>query len=244
MTRASASTSTSSRGSRASGSSVTWSERIMISVGTCGFSYKDWIGPVYPVGTKAADMLPFYAAEFTVVEIDSTYYGVPKPETAASWVSRTPDEFRFSAKVPGAGTHVPKPMLGTVHDDVRLFVENLRPLTSSAKVACALMQVPNSFRPTEATERHLRALRETLADMPLVAEFRHREWQTNDTLELLRQLRIGLVAVDEPQYKSLPRPSTDAPSDIAYVRFHGRNYREWWKGANPARHAYPITVEE
>jgi uncharacterized protein YecE (DUF72 family) len=216
----------------------------MIRVGTCGFSYKDWVGPVYPARTKSADMLPLYAAQFPVVEIDSTYYGVPKPETVASWASRTPGEFRFSAKVPGAGTHVPIPMLGTVHDDVRLFGENLRPLTSSGKFACALMQFPNSFRPTEATERHLRALRETLADMPLVAEFRHREWQTNDTLQLLRQLRIGLVAVDEPQYKSLPRPSTDATSEIAYVRFHGRNYQEWWKGDNAARYDYLYTAEE
>ncbi len=174
---------------------------VAISVGTCGFSYKDWIGPVYPAGTKAADMLPLYAAEFPVVEIDSTYYGVPKPETAASWVSRTPDAFRFSAKLPAAGTHVPKPMLGTVHDDVRLFRENLRPLTSSGKFACALMQFPNSFRPTEVTERHLRALRETLEDLQVEAEIGNRERQTGDTLELMGELRSGLVAVDEQRYK-------------------------------------------
>jgi uncharacterized protein YecE (DUF72 family) len=106
------------------------------------------------------------------------------------------------------------------------------------------MQFPNSFRPAKETERHLRALRETLADMPLVAEFRHREWQTHDTLELLRDLRIGLVAVDEPRYKSLPRPSTDATSDIAYVRFHGRNYQEWWKGDNVTRYDYLYSAQE
>lgn len=216
----------------------------MISVGTCGFSYKDWIGPVYPAGTKPADMLSRYASLFPAVEIDSTYYGVPKPETVATWVARTPEAFRFSAKLPGAATHVPKPMLGTVHDDVRQFAENLRPLTASGKFACALMQFPNAFRPAEETERHLRVLREALAEMPLVAEFRHREWQTNDTLELLRELHIGLVAVDEPQYKSLPRPSTDATSEIAYVRFHGRNYQQWWKGDNVSRYDYLYTAEE
>lgn len=216
----------------------------MISVGTCGFSYKDWIGPVYPAGTKPADMLSRYASQFPAVEIDSTYYGVPKPETVATWVARTPEAFRFSAKLPGAATHVPKLMLGTVHDDVRQFAENLRPLTASGKFACALMQFPNAFRPAEETERHLRVLREALAEMPLVAEFRHREWQTNDTLELLRELRIGLVAVDEPQYKSLPRPSTDATSEIAYVRFHGRNYQQWWKGDNVSRYDYLYTAEE
>jgi uncharacterized protein YecE (DUF72 family) len=215
-----------------------------IAVGTCGFSYKDWVGPVYPAGTKPADMLPLYARKFPIVEIDSSYYGVPAAATVASWARRAPEGFRFTAKLPGSGTHVPAPALGTVHDDVRLFRANLRPLIAAGKFACALLQFPNSFRPSEATERHLRALRETLGDMPLVAEFRHREWQTNDTLELLRELGIGLVAVDEPHFKSLVRPSTDVSSPIAYVRFHGRNYQQWWKGDNTTRYDYLYTAEE
>jgi uncharacterized protein YecE (DUF72 family) len=215
-----------------------------IAVGTCGFSYKDWVGPVYPRGTKPADMLPLYARRFAVVEIDSSYYGVPSPATVASWARRTPDGFRFSAKLPGTGTHVPEPARGAVHDDVRLFRTNFAPLRAAGKFACALMQFPNAFRPSESSERHLRALREVLADMPLVAEFRHREWQTHDTLELLRDLRIGLVAVDEPQYASLVRPSSDATSEIAYVRFHGRNYQQWWKGDNTTRYDYLYAAEE
>lgn len=215
-----------------------------IAIGTCGFSYKDWVGPVYPPGTKPADMLPLYARRFPVVEIDSSYYGVPAPATVASWARRTPDGFRFSAKLPGTGTHVPEPARGEVHDDVRLFRANLAPLLKAGKFACALMQFPTSFRPTESSERHLRALREVLHDVPLVAEFRHREWQTHDTLELLRELRIGLVAVDEPQFKSLVRPSTDATSEIAYVRFHGRNYQQWWKGDNTTRYDYLYRADE
>lgn len=215
-----------------------------IAVGTCGFSYKDWVGPVYPPGTKPAEMLPLYARRFPVVEIDSSYYGVPAPATVASWARRTPDGFRFSAKLPGTGTHVPEPARGGIHEDVRLFRANLAPLLKAGKFACALMQFPTSFRPAESSERHLRALRDALPDMPLVAEFRHREWQTHDTLELLRELRIGLVAVDEPQFKSLVRPSTDATSEIAYVRFHGRNYQQWWKGDNVTRYDYLYSAQE
>src|SRR6202042_1662088 len=77
-----------------------------------------------------------------------------------------------------------------------------------------------------------------------VAEFRHREWQTDETLQLLRGLDVGLVAVDEPQFDSLPRPLTDATSGIAYVRFHGRNYEQWWKGDNVTRYDYLYTAEE
>jgi uncharacterized protein YecE (DUF72 family) len=216
----------------------------MISVGTCGFSYKDWVGPVYPAGTKAAEMLTLYATMFPIVEIDSTYYGVPARARVEAWARRTPAGFRFSAKLPGTGTHVPQASLGQVHEDVALFRTNLEPLVAAGKFACALMQFPNSFRHSDAALEHVRALREALADMPLVAEFRHREWQSDDTLQLLRELRIGLVAVDEPQFESLPRPSTDATSDIAYVRFHGRNYEQWWKGDNVTRYDYSYSARE
>ncbi len=216
----------------------------MIRVGTCGFSYKDWVGPVYPPRTKPAEMLTLYAKKFPVVEIDSTYYGVPAFETVEGWVRRTPERFRFAAKLPGTGTHVPEHARGTLHEDVRLFRARLAPLVASGKLACALMQFPNSFRPGAAAEGHLRALRDELDDVPLVAEFRHREWQTNDTLLLLRELEIGLVAVDEPQYASLPRPLSDATANVAYVRFHGRNYEQWWKGDNVTRYDYSYTAQE
>ncbi|GAC1543044.1 MAG: DUF72 domain-containing protein [Vulcanimicrobiaceae bacterium] len=216
----------------------------MVSVGTCGFSYKDWVGPVYPVGTKSPDMLPLYATIFPIVEIDSSYYGVPARATVESWAHKTPAEFRFTAKLPSAATHVSEPQLGTIHEDVELFRANFEPLIAGGKFACALMQFPNSFRPTDATARHLRTLRDALEDVPLVAEFRHREWQTNDTLVLLRRLHVGLVAVDEPQYPSLPRPMTDATSEIAYVRFHGRNYAQWWSGDNVTRYDHLYTAEE
>ena len=216
----------------------------MVSVGTCGFSYKDWVGPVYPPGTKATDMLPLYARQFPIVEIDSTYYGVPAVATVEAWARQTPSGFRFSAKLPGTGTHVPVTTLGLVHDDVRLFRLHLEPLVAAGKFACALMQFPNSFRVSDAAIGHLRALREALHDVPLVAEFRHREWQTDETLQLLRGLDVGLVAVDEPQFDSLPRPLTDATSGIAYVRFHGRNYEQWWKGDNVTRYDYLYSATE
>lgn len=215
-----------------------------VAIGTSGFSYKDWVGPVYPKGTKPAEMLSLYSRRFPIVEIDSTYYGPPRLQVVESWANRTPEHFRFTAKLPGNGTHVPAPALGTIHDDVKLFRANLAPLIASGKFAATLMQFPNAFRPSEATERHLRALRGALEGVPLVAEFRHREWQTNDTLALLHELGIGLVAVDEPQYRSLPRPSTDVTSSIAYVRFHGRNYEQWWKGDNVTRYDYLYSAEE
>ena len=81
--------------------------RKRILIGTCGYSYTDWIGPFYPPGTKSNDMLGLYAKRFAAVEVDSTYYRVPSAKTIDSLVRRTPPAFRFTAKLPGAGTHLP-----------------------------------------------------------------------------------------------------------------------------------------
>ena len=189
-------------------------------------------------------MLGEYARRFSAVEIDSSYYRVPSISTFESMAHRTPDGFRFSAKLPGTATHVPDAGSRTIHDDVPLFRRNLEPLLASGKFACALMQFPNSFRPARSTYEYLEVLRAALEDIALVAEFRNREWQTSDTLDLLRELHVGLVNVDQPQFKSLLRPTSDVTSTIAYVRFHGRNYQQWWKGTNETRYDYSYCAEE
>jgi len=213
-------------------------KRVSVSVGTCGYSYKDWVGPVYPPATKSSEMLGIYARLFTTVEIDATYYRVPGIATFESMARRTPIGFRFAAKLPSAGTHLPEPGTRRVHEDVLLLRRNLAPLIEAGKFACILAQFPNAFHPNEATHRYLEMLREALDDVAMVAEFRHREWQTNETLELLRSLRIGLVNVDEPHFKTLPRESSDVTSELAYVRFHGRNAQNWWRGTNETRYDY------
>jgi uncharacterized protein YecE (DUF72 family) len=216
----------------------------MIHVGTCGYSYADWKGPFYPPGIRPAGMLEFYARTLTAVEIDATYYRVPPPSTFASMAARAPRGFRFCVKLPGSATHVPESEQRTVHPDVALLRQNIEPLIAAGKFAAALMQFPNSFHPTPVARSHILALRESLADLPLVAEFRNREWQTHDTLVFLRDLDIGWVNVDMPQFDSLLRPSADVTGPVAYVRFHGRNYRTWWKGDNVTRYDYDYKPDE
>ena len=210
----------------------------VVAVGTCGFSYKDWIGPVYAPRTKATEMLGAYARRFATVEIDATYYRVPGMATFDAMARRTPDGFRFAVKLPSAGTHVPDPGVSVVHDDVALLRRNIEPLIDAGKFSCVLAQFPNAFRPNEATRGYLAALREELDDVALVAEFRHREWQTGETLELLASLGIGFVNVDQPRFDTLLHASADVTSDVAYVRFHGRNAANWWRGTNETRYDY------
>ncbi len=192
---------------------------------------------MYPPGTTTGEMLERYARRFATVEIDATYYRVPGIATFASMARRTPDGFRFTAKLPSSATHLPDVSAG-VHDDVRRLRRSLEPLIEAGKFACVLMQFPNAFHPNDATRAYLARLRESLNDLALVAEFRHRDWQSDETLGLLRQLDIGFVNVDQPHFKTLMHASSDATSRIGYLRFHGRNAATWWRGTNETRYDY------
>jgi uncharacterized protein YecE (DUF72 family) len=216
----------------------------MIYVGTCGFAYKDWVGPFYPPKTKSAEMLATYARRFRAVEIDSSYYGVPKPQTVASMVARTPDDFRFSFKLPATVTHSPDPEVVRVHDDARLLLESLEPVRRAGKLACVLAQFPNGFKPGGGREAYMRDVVEAFRDIPVVVEFRNRAWQREETLAVLREIGAGYGNVDMPQLDGLLAPSSDATGSVGYVRFHGRNAKEWWKGTNVTRYAYSYTAQE
>jgi len=206
-------------------------------IGTCGFSYRDWVGPFYPKGIASIEMLPFYAQRFSAVEIDSTYYAIPKPALFASMDKRTPKDFRFTVKAPGSITHVPAGA-SPPETDPAAFAEALAPLVSAGKLAAVLVQFPNSFRPGSDAYRRLEQLRTWWPEMNLIAEFRHRDWQRDDTLRRLRGLSIGWCNVDEPRFRSLLRPGAEVTSDTGYIRFHGRNYGEWWKKSGKADERY------
>lgn len=216
----------------------------MIYVGTCGFSYKDWIGPFYPGTIRSQEMLRYYAQCFPAVEIDSSYYGVPTPQTIERMNRSTPPEFRFCFKAPATVTHPPDVSTARVHPDAALFVQSISLLKESGKLGCALLQFPNSFRKTPPAEEYLRLAVESLQPLPLVAEFRNREWQDAHTHRLLTELRVGWCNVDMPRYDTLLAPSSDVTSSVGYVRFHGRNAANWWTGTNVTRYDYAYSPEE
>ena len=206
-------------------------------IGTCGFSYKDWVGPFYPQGIKSLDMLPFYAERFGCVEIDSTYYAIPKPQLFESMDRRTPNNFRFTVKAPGSITHLPAESAPEAAD-AAAFRASLEPIHATGKLGAVLAQFPHSFRPGPDAYRRLRWLRGEWPDIPIIAEFRHRDWQADATLATLRELDVGWCNVDEPRFSSLMRPGSEVTSGIGYIRFHGRNYGKWWKQERAAHERY------
>ncbi len=216
----------------------------MVYVGTCGYSYKDWLGSFYPGTVKASEMLRYYARCFGAVEIDTSYYGIPVTSTIERMDANTPAEFRFCFKAPRTVTHPVEPAQARVHGDAALFVRSVAPLLQSRKFGAALLQFPNSFKPTSPNIRYFQCVVEALRPLRLVAEFRNREWQAANVHELLHELDVGWCNVDMPSFESLMRPSSDATSQVGYVRFHGRNARRWWTGDNRTRYDYEYKPEE
>ncbi|MBV8489409.1 MAG: DUF72 domain-containing protein [Candidatus Eremiobacteraeota bacterium] len=217
----------------------------MIYVGTCGFSYKEWIGPVYPPKIKPAEMLPFYALKFRAVEIDSSAYGVPAARTVESMARRTPANFRFSFKAPQTVTHPPEGGAAKhVHEDAQLLVEALAPMIEAKKLACVLLQFANGYKPEGDARSYVARAIEAFDGLPVVVEFRNRQWQTAETLEFLREHDAGYCNVDMPHLDGLLTASSDASASIGYVRFHGRNAKTWWRGTNTTRYDYLYSPDE
>jgi uncharacterized protein YecE (DUF72 family) len=158
--------------------------------------------------------------------------------------SRTPPDFRFCFKAPQTVTHAPDVRVEYVHDDAALFVESVMPIVDAKKFGCALIQFPNAFKRTETALAYLRRVVEALRPLPLVVEFRNSEWQTAETHRLLCDLDVGWCNVDMPRYDTLLHASSDATCRIGYVRFHGRNAEQWWKGDNTTRYDYDYNPAE
>jgi uncharacterized protein YecE (DUF72 family) len=108
-------------------------------------------------------------------------------------------------------------------------VDGLQPLHEAGKLACVLAQFPQSFHPTAENQAYLARLREGLGDLPTVVEFRDAAWVSEETFERLRALGLGFVGVDEPRLKGLVPPVAVATGPVGYVRFHGRNARQWYQ---------------
>jgi uncharacterized protein YecE (DUF72 family) len=221
-----------------------------ISVGTSGFSYPDWVGPVYPPGTPRRRMLEAYAALFPIVEINATYYALPGRAAFASLAERTPPHFRFTVKLPAALTHRAAwekralPDQPSCEEAAAAFLAALAPLVASGKLAALLAQFPESFRPGREATAHLERLAALLpADPPLAVEVRHRDWLAAGLFDLLRGLRFAYVAVDEPDLPGLVPPVMAVTAACAYLRLHSRDASRWYAGAK-ARYDYLYTEHE
>jgi uncharacterized protein YecE (DUF72 family) len=191
-----------------------------ILLGTCGWSYAEWEGIVYPY---AQNKLRQYSSIFLTAEIDSTFYSLPKEGMVLGWARNTPQGFVFSAKLPQTITHKKAidPARG-IDADLKQFFEVMKPLKEAGKLACVLIQLPGLLRfDPDKLESFLSLLPD---DHSFAIEFRHSSWLREETFKLLAEHHVAYTIVDEPL---LPQ-EVHVTSDLAYLRWHGRGSKPWF----------------
>jgi uncharacterized protein YecE (DUF72 family) len=190
-----------------------------VRIGCSGWNYAHWRERVYPKGLPQRGWLEHYAALFDTVEVNTTFYRLPRREAVASWVEESPEGFLFTVKASRYLTHVKR--LRDMDQGVARFYERIEPLVRSPKLGPVLWQLPPTFRRDD--ERLVGAL-DSLPAGRHCFEFRHESWFVPETYARLREHGVALVIGDHPER---PWQAQELTADWTFLRFHygrrGRN---------------------
>ena len=231
-----------------------------IRIGTSGWNYPSgagtWNGIFYPPTRrrpKGFDELAFYAEHFNTVEVNSTFYGQPRPDVTRAWAGRTPQQFEFSVKLyqkfthprmfkerlasglPGDAAREPALLDALARPneaDIDAFRRGIDPLASTGRLGALLAQFPPSFTDSPASRDYLGGLLHAFAGYPVAVELRHKTWsdRIGDTLALLNTFGAAWVQIDEPKFRfSIRQNYLPNVKGFYYMRLHGRNAAQWWQ---------------
>lgn len=231
----------------------------VIRIGTCSWTDRTLLrSGFYPdsASTPAA-RLAFYARQFDVVEVDSSFYALPNPENAVRWITCTPREFVFGvksfslftfhrAKIAVLPQWLQKELRReqsylirreelTPDQRLRLFdefLQTLRILHRAGRLAYLLFQFPPRWYFSREALAYIRRLRQVSGPLPLAVEVRNNSWLAPNNREAfcgtLRDENIAYTAVDEPKLDwTLPREWPLTAEWGTIARFHGRNKAGW-----------------
>jgi uncharacterized protein YecE (DUF72 family) len=169
-----------------------------ITVGCCGWSYKDWNGVFYPDKMPAGEYLSYYAQHYNIVEVDSSFYASPGPQMVRGWHNKTPDHFRFSLKVPRTITH--EKLLVNTEKEVDLFLSSARLLEEKLFCCCLQFAYLNSkcFKDLDAFLLRLDAfLSAWPQDVAIAVEIRNKNWFIPKFADCLRSHKAAWVIADQ-----------------------------------------------
>lgn len=188
----------------------------------------------YPPRFKGASRLTYYASLHTSVEINSSFYQVPKPATVEKWRESVPSLFRFTFKVPKAVTHAKG--LRFSGRDLELFTEAVA--GAGDKKGCLLVQLPPSVKQDlqEELESILESLYSDAKGWKIAVEFRDNSWYNSTVYRMLQSFGAGVVEQDLPKSAT---PQVTVAEEFRYLRFHGPEgtYRGSYEAAFLSRHA-------
>ena len=193
--------------------------------GASGYSFKEWKGVFYPDDIKAEDMLPFYSARLPTVEINNTFYRMPKTSVIENWAAATPEDFRFSIKASQRITHMSRLRAETAAEPVGYLYKNLAAL--GAKRGPVLFQLPPNMKKDLARLTGFLSL--LPADHNATFEFRNDTWFDDEVYATLKNAGAALCLSERED--SAPPPLVET-APWGYVRLRLETYtdadlKEW-----------------
>lgn len=184
-------------------------------IGTSGWSYEDWRGgEFYPKNLAKTDELPFLTKHFSTVELNASFYHLPKEQTFKNWREEVPEDFTFSVKASRYLTHIkklkdPKEIWGNFYERAKLLENKLGPI---------LVQLQPAWRKNK--ERLKNFLKTAKKDYnKLALEFRHPSWFCSEIYDILKKEGVALVYADCGQ--KWPQVWKETSDEFVYLRMHG-----------------------
>ncbi|MFV9503128.1 MAG: DUF72 domain-containing protein [Oscillochloridaceae bacterium umkhey_bin13] len=181
----------------------------MFYLGCAVWAYKDWVGDLFPAGSRSADFLRLYSRRLTTVEGNTTFYALPSPEMVARWVAETPESFRFCLKLPRTISHE-GPLVQQLAT-TEIFLNRVAPL--GPRLGPCFLQLPPGYGPAQRGD-----LARWLAAWPqqyqLSVEVRHPDWYEPAgaalLMELLERYGVGRVVMDVRPIRQPDEPDIEA----------------------------------
>jgi uncharacterized protein YecE (DUF72 family) len=196
---------------------------VILRVGTSGYAFPEWRGPFYPEDIADDAMLGFYAARFPTVEINNTFYRMPKEHVVAGWAAQVPSTFLFAVKASQRITHHAR-----LKPECADSVAYLLRMTSGleGKLGVILFQLPPNLK--KDIDRLRRFLDLLPSGQRFTIEFRHESWFDDEVLDALRSREVALCVSEQEDFHS----PVLATAPWGYLRLHRPDYdsealREW-----------------
>jgi uncharacterized protein YecE (DUF72 family) len=250
--------------SRDSKQEVVPAQRQGILVGTASWSDPGFVEHWYPKGMRAHERLRWYAHQFEMVEVNSTFYSVPDRRMVERWCTSTPATFTFDVKLhqllsrhSTAAKLLPPELQRRAETDakgkvkltaeieeavLRAFLDSIGVIRTHGKLGALLLQLSPAFSPKNHKLEELDQIFAATKHHQLAVEFRNRNWATADqlpaTLDFLARHKATFVNVDAPRTEHFTIMPTEIDEvttpDLAYLRLHGRDARAYLTGKTVA----------
>jgi uncharacterized protein YecE (DUF72 family) len=188
---------------------------MQLRTGTSGFAFKEWKGSFYPSDLKDDAMLGFYAGKFPAVEINNTFYRLPKEDVLVNWAAQVPEPFAFAIQASQRITHFAR-LKPECQSAVEFLLKNTASLGS--RLGPILFQLPPNLKKDLP---RLQAFLEMLpTDRRFTIEFREPSWFSDDVYDLLKKRDVPMCIIEQPDF-SCPLVAT---ASWGYARLHRFDY--------------------